>query len=276
MSSVPVISSPATLPVNVKLNASPCCSPYVLRSRTRVAVDRAGEIARDEVALVRALDLRCPAGAGEARASTPPPRMDLHVPAAGQVAGRRRRRLRRRARRLAQHGVQPIGDDLLVARRHHVGRDRDAGPAIADRSPASRRPRRSCVMRGSPSNSVRDDRLAGRRRACARSQRIAQRRRLVRQAVGLRRSRWSRRRRSSPCAAMWSSQPVQRFHSASWSRFTHISTAISIPIASSLPTLKPRAEPWCGALWTQAALTRSLRPSSRPAVCGPRRHLPPL
>ena len=37
--------------------------------------------------------------------------------------------------------------------------------------------------------------------------------------------------------AMCSSHPVQRFHSASWSRLTHASTAASMPIASSLPTL---------------------------------------
>ena len=50
----------------------------------------------------------------------------------------------------------------------------------------------------------------------------------------------------------------------------------AMPIASSLPTFSARVTPWCGALWTHAALTRSFRPSRRPAVCGPRRHLPPL
>ena len=38
-----------------------------------------------------------------------------------------------------------------------------------------------------------------------------------------------------------SSHEVHVFHSASWSLFSHISTAISIPIASSLPTFIERA-----------------------------------
>ena len=37
--------------------------------------------------------------------------------------------------------------------------------------------------------------------------------------------------------AMWSIHDCHAFHSASWSRFIHISTAMSIPIDSSLPTL---------------------------------------
>jgi hypothetical protein len=49
-----------------------------------------------------------------------------------------------------------------------------------------------------------------------------------------------------------------------------------MPIASSLPTFIDRAKPWCGALWTQAARTRFFWPSRRPALCGPRKHLPPL
>ena len=43
--------------------------------------------------------------------------------------------------------------------------------------------------------------------------------------------------------SMCSSQPVQRFHSAALSRVTHASTAASMPIASSLPTLYPRCGP---------------------------------
>ena len=40
--------------------------------------------------------------------------------------------------------------------------------------------------------------------------------------------------------ATLSSHDVHRFHSASWSRFIHISTAISIPMASSFPTFIER------------------------------------
>ena len=43
--------------------------------------------------------------------------------------------------------------------------------------------------------------------------------------------------------AIVSSHETHAFHSASWSRFIHISTAISIPMASSLPTFIPRAKP---------------------------------
>jgi DNA mismatch repair protein MutH len=43
--------------------------------------------------------------------------------------------------------------------------------------------------------------------------------------------------------AMESSHDIHRLHSALWSRFIHISTAISIPIASSLPTFIERLKP---------------------------------
>ena len=43
--------------------------------------------------------------------------------------------------------------------------------------------------------------------------------------------------------AIESSHVVQRFHSAVWSLFVHISTAVSIPIASSLPTFIARPNP---------------------------------
>ena len=75
---------------------------------------------------------------------------------------------------------------------------------------------------------------------------------------------------------MWSSQLSHSFHSAAWSRFVHISTAASMPMISSLPTFMDRPKAWCGALQTQAVCSRSFCPSSSPAACGPRRHLPPL
>ena len=40
--------------------------------------------------------------------------------------------------------------------------------------------------------------------------------------------------------AMWSSQDSHWAHSALWSRLTHISTAASIPMISSLPTFNER------------------------------------
>ena len=43
--------------------------------------------------------------------------------------------------------------------------------------------------------------------------------------------------------AMELSHAIHRFHSALWSLLTHISTAISIPMASSLPTFMARAKP---------------------------------
>ena len=95
----------------------------VLREPHVVAVDRAGEVARDEVALVRAVDARCRAAAGAARGVDAPAAYSMrtsHRPltsaAGGAGAG---------ARVLAPAGfdsdrVQPLGDDLLVAGRHHV------------------------------------------------------------------------------------------------------------------------------------------------------------
>src|SRR5947208_963773 len=49
------------------------------------------------------------------------------------------------------------------------------------------------------------------------------------------------------------------------------------PIISSLPTfwLRPRVSS-CGLLFNSALATRSLRPMSKPAHCGPRMALPPL
>ena len=117
MSSVPAISSPATVPVKVNENASPALLADVAAEPHRVAVDRAGEIAGDEVALVRAVDLGAALAQVQARAwsvaaaysirtSQPPDRSAAG--GAGVFTGV--------ARRLAQHGVQAVGDDLLVAR----------------------------------------------------------------------------------------------------------------------------------------------------------------
>ena len=66
-------------------------------------------------------------------------------------------------------------------------------------------------------------------------------------------------------------------YSACMSRLpVHTSMAASMPMISSLPTFMERPKAWCGELFSHAARTRSLRPSSRPAHWGPRMILPPL
>ena len=67
-------------------------------------------------------------------------------------------------------------------------------------------------------------------------------------------------------AEMVSSQLSHSFVSAWWSRFTHISTAASMPMISSLPTFRERPKAWCGALLAHAAWSRFLSPSRRPAA----------
>src|SRR5262245_9036462 len=92
------------------------------------AVDGAGEIARHEIALVRALEpiarlLQVERVAGGIRRV-----FDPHIPLPGQIRGRRRcSRGRLLLRRIRQDGMEPLGDYLFLGSRHHVRRDRDAG-----------------------------------------------------------------------------------------------------------------------------------------------------
>ena len=127
-------------------------------------------------------------------AARPTGRSDRRRGAAGGAAA-----IRADAGGFDSDGVNPVGDDLLVARRHHVRRDRDA----------ARCPRRSrAAGRG-------DARLGVEQRAWRppspvmpsfwRSHRMRQRRRAVGQPVRLASPRWSRRRSSRPAVAMWSS-----------------------------------------------------------------------
>src|SRR5262249_31159915 len=92
-----------------------------------VAVDRAGKVARDELAAVDSLDLR--AVLLERQRVLAPARgeLDLDVPDAGQVRSRRLRRARLlEDMRRRQHGVETISDHLLVAGREVECRDRDS------------------------------------------------------------------------------------------------------------------------------------------------------
>ena len=69
---------------------------------------------------------------------------------------------------------------------------------------------------------------------------------------------------------------IHVFIAADISRENHASSAAITPITSSLPIFIGRPKARCGGEFAQAASIRSLRPSSNPLVCGPRRTLPPL
>ena len=173
-----------------------------------IAVDRPGDLARHELALVESAKivplLRQVQRVRRARGRV----LDLHVPLA-----RSDRPSARPASSIpsalaastARH--ESIGDDLLVSRRHHVRRDGHSG-LIAAAPPRAA----SSVIRGSPSSSSAGDGLTADADLLPIPQ-DRQRRRPVRQAVRLHRrvSRLTVETRWLMC----SSHPVQRFHSAS-------------------------------------------------------------
>jgi len=77
-------------------------------------------------------------------------------------------------------------------------------------------------------------------------------------------------------SAMVFTRPSQSRHSAAWSFLMYASTAAIMPTSSSLLTFMPRPmASLFGEALRRAAWIRSLRPSSRPALCGPRIPLPP-
>ena len=185
----------------------------------------------DEVALMRAVDLALRAGAGAAH--------DAPTPAAYWICTSHAPE-RSAARCGGRLGVAAAGGFdstacsrsatiCLFAGRHHVGRDGDAGHAGSP-PPAARRARCAVRRRGAPARrprrrhrTSRDPSARAATASCSRAPRLHD---LGRHAVDRLHLRGD-----------VIEPAVQRFHSASWSRFTHISTAISMPMASSLPTL---------------------------------------
>ena len=85
------------------------------------------------------------------------------------------------------------------------------------------------------------------------------------------------RRRCDTRSAMWSSQAAQRFHlGLVVALHPHLDRG-QHPHRLFLADLHRRGRSRGGArCGPRRPCTRSLRPRSRPAVCGPRRHLPPL
>src|ERR1035437_6501300 len=101
--------------------------------------DGAGTIARHERSLVRAGDLVALLFDVQDLIRTARGELDVDVPPAGEIARRRLRRLGslRRAGG-GEYGVNPVADNLVFSRRHHVGGNRDSRlVALADGAAAA-------------------------------------------------------------------------------------------------------------------------------------------
>src|SRR5262249_11478553 len=101
-----------------------------------VPVDRPAHLARDEVALVRAVEIVAALAEVEGVDGGPRRVLDADRPLAGQVRGRGRRPRGRCGGRARERAEEPIGDRLLLARGQHVRGDRDAGPSVLGGAPS--------------------------------------------------------------------------------------------------------------------------------------------
>ena len=134
----PVISSPLTRPVNVKLRESPCsqelrtrtASPSIVPRRSRDTKSPWCDAVEHVAPLPHVKRWSKTLAAYSIRTSQVPGRSTSGAALAFSSA----------ARRLRQDGEQPLGHDLLVARRHHVRADRE--PRLV-RSRAFRAPGRA-------------------------------------------------------------------------------------------------------------------------------------
>src|ERR1039458_10212045 len=92
-----------------------------------IAGDGAGAIARDECPLVGTRDLVVLLFDVQNFVRPASRELDADAPAAGEVARRRFRRFRLPLRSgRGEYGVDPVADDLVFSRRHHVGGDGDS------------------------------------------------------------------------------------------------------------------------------------------------------
>ena len=205
----------------------------------RVAVDRAPQVAGDEVALVRAVEVVARAGAGAAGGVETLAAYSIRtsqVPVRSTAGGGRRLLLD--ARRLRQHGEEPLGHDLLVARGHHVGADREARLAPARPSPrAGKSEMRGSLSKSSFATASPVDARAspGPSGSAATGMRFESPSGGVTEVVTPAIGRDALRDVVEP------RRPDLRI-SASWSRFIHISTAISIADRLFLADLEAAGE----------------------------------
>src|SRR4051812_32526997 len=113
----------------------------VARDPNVVARNRSGEIARGEIALMSSSQLIALLLHVESVVAASSGKFDVHVPPAGKIAHRGFGCLRRSRRPFGGEDlIEPVADDLVLARRHHVCGDGDTGFVGSARASAAASP----------------------------------------------------------------------------------------------------------------------------------------